>query len=188
MTSRIGLIGLLTVLFTSSPALAEVPYPTVDFQGEWVLSDDNGNIAHAEMHYSADQKKMRIKMQQQGMEMSSVRDMTSGEMLMWSNQMPGMAMRLPTPAGDEFDAEPTDEVKTIGSETCTIWKMKEVEACLTEENIPVQTSGMGFGASLENIERITQDAGLFSVPEGVTIRDMPMTMPGAAGIGKGLPF
>ena len=190
MTSLFRIATVLAILAGVAPAHAEPPYPTIDFQGEWALSDDNGNVVRADMHYSAANKKMRIDMNQQGMEMSSVRDMGTGEMIMWSNQMPGMAMRLPTMKDDEFDGERTDETKTIGGETCTVWKMKQVEACLTEENIPVQTTGQGYSASLETIERTPQDASLFAVPDGLTVMDMPANMPGAGGMGagQGLPF
>jgi hypothetical protein len=194
MTSRLRIAAALALSLGATPALAEPPYPTVDFQGEWVLSDDNGNLINAEMHYSAANKKMRIDMSQQGMEMTSVRDMESGEMIMWSSQMPGMAMRLPTMDINDFDGERSDEVRTIGSETCTVWTMKDVQACLTEENIPVETSGAGYSASLQNIQRTDQDVSLFAVPDGVTVMDMPANMPGGGmgaggmGAGQGLPF
>lgn len=189
-TPRFPALGavVLAATLAASPAAAEAPYPTVDFQGEWVLSDDKGTEIRAGMHYSAALKKMRINMNQPGMEMSSVRDMGTGEMLMWSNQMPGMAMRLPTAKDDEFDGEATDETKTIGGENCTVWTLKGAAACLTEENIPIETTGQGFTASLKNLQRTTQDSALFEVPDGLNIMDMPANMPGGMKPGQGMPF
>jgi hypothetical protein len=169
-------------------AHAEPPRPTVDFRGDWVLSDGKGMQITADMYYSADSQKMRIDMDQQGMSMSSVRDMESGETIMWSSQMPGMGMRMPTVKDTDFDGEPTADTKTIGNEICTIWKVKTVQVCLTEENIPLEATGEGFSASLENLERGAQDSTLFEVPAGLNIMDMPATMPGGLKPGSGLPF
>ncbi len=179
----------LSAALLAYPVLAEPPYPTVDFQGEWVLSDDKGMQVRAEMYYSAAGRKMRIDMNQQGMAMSSVRDMVSGEMVMWSDQMPGMGMRLPTTKNEDFDGEPTDETKTVNGEDCTVWQMKVAVACLTDENIPVEVTGNGFSSGLENLQRTPQDAGVFAVPEGLNIMDMPTNVPGGGPKpGQGLPF
>lgn len=173
----------------ASPAAAEPPYPTVDFQGDWVLNDGKGNEVRAEMHYSAADRKMRVDMAQQGMAMSSVRDIASGDMIMWSDQMPGMGMRLASIKDDQFDGEPTDETKTVNGEDCTVWEMPTARVCLTEDNIPIEVTGEGFSSGLENLQRTTQDAAIFAVPEGLNIMDMPTNVPGGGpNPGQGLPF
>lgn len=180
--------ALSAALFVS-PAFAEPPYPTVDFQGDWVLNDGKGMEVRAEMHYSAAEKKMRVDMAQQGMAMSSVRDIASGDMIMWSDQMPGMGMRLASIKDDQFDGDPTDETKTVNGEDCTVWEMPTTQVCLTGDKIPVEVVGDGFASSLENLQRTTQDAAIFAVPEGLNIVDMPKTMPGGGPLpGQGMPF
>ncbi|WP_436639912.1 hypothetical protein [Microbaculum sp. FT89] len=180
-------IGLSAALFASA-AHAEPPYPTVDFQGDWVLSDGKGMDVRATMHYSAANRKMRINMKQQGMAMSSVRDMASGDMILWSDQMPGMAMRVPNIDANDFDGTPTDEKKTVNGEDCTVWEMKQALACLTADNIPIEVTGEGFGSGLENLQRTEQDPAVFEVPSGLNVMDMPAGMPGAPNPGQGLPF
>jgi len=189
MTRFLPIAVCFTLALGVAPAAAEPPYPKVDFQGEWVLDDGKGTAIRAQMHYSAQDRKMRMDMNQQGMAMSSVRDMDTGEMIMWSDQMPGMGMRLATPPHESFDGEPTDETKTVNGETCTVWQMPETKVCLTDENIPVEVTGQGFASSLENIQRVAQDAALFTAPDSLQIMDMPANMPGnGPQPGQGMPF
>jgi len=179
----------LAAAFFASPALAEPPYPTVDFQGDWVLGNQQGIEIKARMFFSAAERKMRIEMNQAGMAMTSIRDMDSGYMIMWSEQMPGVGMRLPKINQEDLEAVRTDETRQIGEETCTVWTVKQVETCLTEENIPIQTAAEGFSAKLEGLERVEQDPAMFEVPDGLNIMDMPTNMPGGGPRpGQGLPF
>lgn len=180
----------LSASILAGPALAEPPFPKVDFQGEWVLTSDKGVQIRAQMHYLANPRKMRVDMDQHGLAMSSVRDMASGEMIMWSEQMPGMGMRLPAPK-DDYEGEPTSQTKTVNGEDCTIWVMKATEVCLTEDNIPLEvTTSNGIRSGLEHLERVAQDPAMFEVPEGLNIMNMPAG--GAGGAvpqpGEGMPF
>lgn len=172
------------------PAHAEQPYPKVDFAGDWVLEDGTGNQVQAKMRYSASLKKMRIDMSQMGMEMSSVRAMPEGDMIMWSNQMPGMAMRLPSIRDEDFDAQNTGTSRSIDGQTCTVWLVQTAEACLTDDNIPLEVSGEGHSSRLTNIERVKQDPAHFEVPGNLTVMDMPANLPGMGNMnpGGGLPF
>ncbi len=189
--SRLATLALgLSTSFLAAPAFAEQPFPTVDFQGEWVLTSDKGLQMRAQMHYLATPRKMRVDMEQHGMAMSSVRDMETGELVMWSEQMPGMGMRLPSPK-DEYEGERTDESKTVNGEGCTIWVMKMAEVCLTEDNIPLEvTTSNGIRSGLENLERVAQDPAMFEVPAGLNIMNMPTGAAGGAGPqpGQGMPF
>ena len=184
-----AVLAAFACISVGSPAAAEVPYPTVDYQGEWVLSGESGQVMRAGMRYSASQKRMRMEMNQQGMAMTSVQDIAGGQAIMWSEQMPGMAMRIAIGNVEEFNPERTDETRTIEGETCTVWVVAEARACLTEENIPIETSGEGFTAVLQNLERTSQDAALFEPPSGLQVMDMPAGMPGGGDMmPRGLPF
>lgn len=189
MANRFRLPLMLGAVLAASPLGAETPYPKIDFKGDWALSDGAGTEVRAEMRYSAALMKMRIDMEQQGMGMTSVRQMPGGDMVMWSTQMPGMAMRLPTMHDEDLHAEPTGMTKTVGGEACTIWKMKTAEACLTDENIPLEVIGEGHVSTLTNVERAVQDPALFEIPAGLAIMDMPANLPGGGmSPGGGLPF
>ena len=174
-----NVLALGTVLL-ATPASAEPPYPTVDFQADWVRIDDGTTTIRARMHYSAALKKMRIDMTRQGELTSSVRDMGTGEMITWSSKTPGEAVRLPKLDNEEFDGAPTGQTMTIGAETCAVWQMKSALSCLTSDNIPLRSTGKsGYATLLENLERKPQDAAIFEIPEGLRIRDMPVSVTGA---------
>jgi hypothetical protein len=181
--------GIAAALF-ASPALAEPPYPKVDFEGDWVMTTNKGMVIKAQMHYMANPRKMRVDVNQQGMAMSSVRDMASGDMVMWSQQMPGMAMRLPSPKEDDFEGAPTSETKTVNGEDCTVWQLKATEVCLTDDNIPLEvTTTSGIRTGLENMQRTAQDPALFEIPDGLKIMDMPAAAAGSGPQpGQGMPF
>lgn len=188
--ARIRVFALaLSSALAAAPAAAEQPYPKVDFRGDWVLSDGKGTEVRAEMRFSADLMKMRIDMNQGGMEMTSVRGMPEGDVIMWSNQMPGMAMRLPSIRDEDFDAEMTGETRTVNGAACTVWKMATAEACLTDENIPLEVTSDAHRATLENVELTAQDPALFEIPAGLNVMDMPAGMSGGGpNPGQGLPF
>jgi hypothetical protein len=169
----------------------ELPYPTVDFQADWVVRGPDSEVMDATMHYRASGKQMRLKMQQQGMAMSSIQNMETGEVIVWSDQMPGMAMRIRSETDDpDILPQRTGETKTVNGEACTVWTADRVQVCLTDENIPLETTGEGFSATLRNLDRSTQDAGLFAPPAELRVMDMPTGMPGAENMmpGMGLPF
>lgn len=190
MIRPMSLLMVAAAVALSVPAAAEQPYPKVDFSGDWVLEDGTGNQVRAKMRYSAALKKMRLDMNQMGMEMSSVRSMPEGDMIMWSNQMPGMAMRLPSIRDEDFDATNTGTSRSIDGQTCTVWLVHTAEACLTDDNIPLEVSGEGHSSRLTNIERVRQDPSHFEVPANLTVMDMPANLPGMGDMkpGGGLPF
>ena len=189
-----ALVAALILGGASGGTAAETPYPTVDFQGDWVLEGGTRPTTRAQIHYSADMKKMRLDLDRQGVAMSSVRDMESGETIIWTDRMPGLGMKM-TVTDETYSGERTDETKTVGDETCTIWIIRAGRACLSEDNIPLETTGEEFRATLENLDRSSQDASLFAVPEGLQIMDMPTAPdggpaggPGGQNPGQGLPF
>lgn len=184
----IVVVTMLTMVGSARPVLAESPRPTVDFRGDWVLTDDTGIEFSARLHYSADMQKMRVDLELLGMPMNGVRDMDTGETILWSDHMAGMGMRLPNVTSDKLDGDVTTETKTIGGETCTIWRVKFIRVCLTEENIPVETTAKGFTARLKNIERTEQDPALFKVPADLSVMEMPEAMLGELLQGRGLTF
>lgn len=190
MIRPMSILMMVAALALSLPAAAEQPYPKVDFSGDWVLEDGTGTQVRAKMRYSASLKKMRLDMTQMGMEMSSVRSMPEGDMIMWSSQMPGMAMRLPSIRDDSFHATDTGTSRAIDGETCTIWLVQTARACLTDDNIPLEVSGEGFSSRLTNIERVAQDPAHFEIPANLTVMDMPANLPGMGEMkpGSGLPF
>ncbi len=172
-------------------AQAELPYPTVDYEADWVVEGPDGESFRSRAHYRAADRKMRIEMTQSGMEMSGIQDIEAGELVFWSDQMPGMAMRVAA-GPDDMDVDPrrTEMTQTVDGESCTVWTTPEVEVCLTEDNIPLETSGQGFTAQLANLQRTSQDDALFEVPADLQIMEMPEmpesgdAMPG----GFGLPY
>lgn len=175
-------LALLAPIALASPALAEPPFPTTDFSGTWIIHDGGGNEFQAEMAYSATDRSMRMDMAPGGVEMHAIRDMETGEMVMWSAQMPGMGLRLDTPKELDVSATATGETRTVNGESCEVWKIESGTACLAEGNVPLQTEADGVTAELTDVARGPQDESLFSPPPGLSI----MTVKGAMGMMKGM--
>ena len=179
---------------TATPLRAETPpRPQVDFQGEWQIEQTGANLPMASMlmRYSADGAVMAMQMNQEGMEMNSIRYMDTGEMLMWTSAMPGMAMRMTLPEDEvTANAVKTDQRKDIDGESCTVWTVNETEVCLTDDGLPIESRFPGGVARLVNIDRSAQDGASFEPPAGLQIMDMPTGLGGQAmpGQGMGLPF
>lgn len=168
----------------------EPPRPTTDFSGDMVVSSE-GKSFTIRLAYSAALDKMRTEIKQQGMEMVGVRHMATGEMVMWSNQMPGMAMRLTKKIDSDAEPHNTGETREVNGMSCTVWVYDKAKACLTEDNIPLETDADGVKAHLENVDISAQDESLFSAPSGYKVMDMPKglpQLPGMPSMGKGLPF
>lgn len=178
---------LAAALLAAGPALAtEPPMPTTDFTAQWSIEGDGGVVA-AILRYSVAEAAMRIDMTQQGMAMTSVHRLKERRALMWSDQMPGMAMRLQLPERTE-DIARTAETRSIGGETCTVHVTPEIRTCLTDDNIPLETVGDGFAMRVSDLRRERQDPALFSPPPGLQVLDMPAGMPGmGAPGGPGMP-
>lgn len=185
---------IATSLAAAPPALAEEPpRPTVDFQGEWQVEDaSQGQIASMLMRYSVDEPVMYMEFSQDGIAGSAVRYIDTGEMIMWTNQMPGMAMRMTVPEDDFLsDAVNTGESRQIGEESCVVWTVEAARVCVTEDGIPIENEFDGGIARIVNLERGEQDGSSFGPPAGTQIMDMPQGMPQGGpmpGAGMGLPF
>lgn len=181
-------------LAAAAPAAAEdPPRPTVDFQGEWQVDDaSQGQIASMVMRYSVDEPVMYLEFSQDGIAGSAIRYIDTGEMIMWTNQMPGMAMRLTVPEEDFLaDAVNTGVTRRIGEESCVMWTVKAARICVTEDGIPIENEFDGGIARIVNLERGDQDGSNFGPPAGTQIMDMPQGMPQGGnmpGAGMGLPF
>lgn len=165
-----ALAFLASAALTAIPALAaEPPFPTTDFSGTWVVRDGGGNEFRADMRYSAAKRSMRMETAPGGMEIYAIRDMKTGEIVMWSSQMPGMGMRIATPAESKIEAEPTGEKSSVNGETCEVWTIEQGTACLGAGNVPLRTEVEGTTAELEDLKRGPQDASLFEPPAGLNV-------------------
>lgn len=149
--------------------MAEPPLPTTDFSGTWSIDDGEGNTVAADVRYSAANRAMRLEMSPGGMAMNAIRDMASGEVIMWTAQMPGMGMRIATPTEFEVDAEATGERQEVNGESCEIWRFEKGTACLAEGNVPLRTVAEGVTAELTELKREPQDAALFEPPADLNI-------------------
>lgn len=188
---------LATISFAAMaamPAKAEdAPRPQVDFQGEWQVEDaSQGQIASMLMRYSVDEPVMYLEFSQDGIQGSAIRYVDTGEMIMWTNQMPGMAMRMTVPE-DMFlsDAVNTGVSRQIGDESCVMWTVENAQLCVTEDGIPIENEFDGGIARIVNLDRSEQDGASFGPPAGTQIMDMPQGMPQGGnmpGAGMGLPF
>ncbi|ESR22741.1 hypothetical protein [Lutibaculum baratangense] len=169
----------------AAPAMAEPPLPQTDFSGTWVVRDGSGDEMKVAMRYSAADGAMRVEISPAGMQISAIRDMQSGDIVMWTSQMPGMGMRVKTPADVEsrVNATATGETETVRGETCEIWQVDEGRACLGEGNVPLRVEVDGTTAELHDLKREPQEAAHFSPPAGLTVMDMP-----AAAAMQGLPL
>ena len=174
---------LVSATIFVAPARAEPPLPTTDFSGTWVVQDRGGNQFRADMQYSAEEKAMRMSMSAGGQQMDMIRDMDTGEVVMWSAQMPGMGMRMETPTGQDVDARPTGDMREVNGETCEVWEVEGGTACIGEDNIPLTTEAVSATAELQDLQRTPQDAALFEPPADLNIMDMP----GAAQGGMQMP-
>src|SRR5690606_26225461 len=129
------------ILFWTGSALAEAPRPQTDFEADWIMQGAEMPDMTAKMHYSVDLQMMRMEMAHQDMPMTTIRNMATGEMVMWSAQMPGMAMRMNTPTEpDDAEPTPTGETRTIGDEDCDVVLVSDVEICLSTDNIALEVS------------------------------------------------
>lgn len=178
----------LALSMTASIAVAdEAPKPTADFSGTMVMTG-KGQTFSMKMAYSVELDTMRTDISAQGMKMAAIRNMGDGTMIMWSNQMPNMAMRMNKTIATDLTAEKTGETREINGITCAVWKVKQAIACLTDDNIPLETAADGVTARMEDLKIGPQDQALFAPPSGVSVMDMPTQMPGMPDMSRGLPF
>ena len=180
-------LAVVLPLSAGGAAASEAPKPKKDFAGDMVVSGKGQELVIS-MRYSTALDKMRTDVKAQGMEMMGVRDMKSGEIIMWSNQMPNMAMRIQGPTDKEIDAQKTGETREIDGVACSVWKVKEATACLTDDNIMLESEAEGMTARMTNLELAPQDQSLFGPPAGVNVMDMPKNMQGLPNFRQGLPF
>ncbi|MGE0231500.1 MAG: hypothetical protein AB7O39_06415 [Flavobacteriaceae bacterium] len=180
-------LAVVIPLAIGGAVAAEAPKPKKDFAGDMVVSGKGQELVIS-MRYSTTLDKMRTDVKAQGMEMMGVRDMKSGEIIMWSNQMPNMAMRIHGPTDEEIDAQKTGETREIDGVACAVWKVKEATACLTDDNIMLESQAEGMTARMTNLEIAAQDENHFAPPSGVNVMDVPKNMQGLPDFKQGLPF
>ncbi|MEO1198748.1 MAG: hypothetical protein AAFX39_05875 [Pseudomonadota bacterium] len=194
MRLRLMFLALLGVLLTAPVQAESPPLPQVDFQGDWQLQDGSGDMIQSmTMRYSVEEPVMAIFVSAEGMEMNAIRRMESGEMIMWTSAMPGMAMRMTIPQEElTADATNTGRREEVNGEACTIWTANDAEVCVSDDGIPLESRFDGGVAQLVNIDRAPQDGASFGPPEGVQVMDLPANMLGEnmpmPGEGFGLPF
>ena len=167
---------------TSGAALAgQVPVPKTDYEGVWKM--DSGETM--EFHYSAARHAMRMNMQSPDGKSYMVKDMGSGVTHMWSDEMPGMVMRMKGQAiSDAPEAVKLDETKEIAGEICTVWAVKDGgHTCFTDDGIWLENTMNGAHVEVQSLARRTQDAALFEPPAGAQIMEMP-----GGGAGGRAPF
>ena len=165
----------MLVFFAMAPAMAEpMPMPKVDYEGDWKMDPANG-VSAARIHYSAARNAFRIDMTTQGGQASVVRDMVSGDMLMWGAMSQGMAMKLNTPNRIP-EGDPTGETEQVDGVSCDIWQGSQVRVCVDEDNIPLSATANGTAVRLLNVERKEQPAALFELPAGVQLMELPPAM------------
>lgn len=166
---------VLTNAALAGDALADdLPLPATDFQGEWVSA--TGQTPPMTLHYSAARKMIRMDQSAAGANTGMLNNLETGEMVLWNDRMPGRAMSLTRKNPGMQEGEPTAETRTVNGEACTVWVTKEAKLCLSEDNIVLQSDfehGSGF---MRNLERVAQDADLFSVPDGLKVVPVPAQM------------
>jgi hypothetical protein len=103
--------------------------------------------------------------------------------------MQGTRMALEMPMGDEVSLPLADErfgdvigTDTVAGETCTVYRIEdedipggEAHGCMTDDNIVLRVDIPDRGTAFEATDssRASQDASLFSVPEGYQRMQMP---------------
>ncbi|MFN0262828.1 hypothetical protein ACKTEK_03020 [Tepidamorphus sp. 3E244] len=162
-----------------SAAAEPAPTPETDFTAQWEITGTPVDSSKpTRMTYSSELKKMRIDMNMGPQSMTIVRDMTSGEAVMWSDMMPGMGMKVNAGEGFKLEGERTGRTDEVNGESCEIWTSHKMEICITDDGIPVKSEGRGVTATLKSLDRSPQDPEQFALPEGVEVMDMPSAMSG----------
>ena len=165
-------MAICVATIPACPAVADpMPMPEVDYEGEWQMDPGNG-VQGARIHYSAILKAFRIDMTTPAGEASVIRDMASGDMLMWGIMGQDTAMKLRTPNRIP-DGAPTGETEEVNGEPCAIWVGADVRVCLGEGNIPLSAKAHGTSVQLLNVERREQEAALFEPPAGIKVMELP---------------
>ena len=123
----------------------------------------------------------------EGQQMTMIRSMRDGVVTMWSSMQPGMAMRVDTDRSMRLEGERTGRRDTVNGEACEIWIASNGEVCVTDDGIPIRSSGKGTTATMVDLQRTAQDAGLFEPPAGMQVMTLPQ-IPGGAMPGPKLPF
>lgn len=177
----------LSLALAPAAGFADAPKPKIDFSGDMIVTGQEKEIVIS-MRYSVSLDKMRTEMKTGGVEMAGVRDMADGTIVLWSNQMPNMAMRIQGPTDAEIDAENTGETRRIDGISCTVWKVKQATACLTDDNIMLESEAEGMTAKMTNLQIAKQDESLFAPPPGTNVMVMPGNIEGLPDFAKGLPF
>lgn len=179
------LAGALFAGIGTTAARAEpAPMPQTDFTATWQIEGEQlESMGPSRIAYSASLGKMRIDMSGSGQNMTIVRNMETGQALMWSDMMPGMAMQVDTGRNFTLEGERTGQRDAVNGEACEIWTSNGAQVCITADGIPVRSVGQGVTATMTQIDRSPQDAGDFAPPEGLQVMNLPK---GAAGMGGGM--
>lgn len=173
------LLGLAAAAPTA-PATAETaPQASTDFEGDWLIDGQ----APMKLRYSAARGMIRVDVSNPGGRAIVLGNITTGEVLNWSPDLPAIAMRMHTAPLRVRDASRTGETKTIAGERCTVWQGEGATVCFTGDGIWIEGERAGTKALIHNLERKAQPAGLFTPPAGMTIMDMPANMGQSMGLG-----